>query len=120
MGCSVTDKKFKNTFYYFNSVQISEQFTYILTSGKAVSPRYLRQGGANFELYFPFSQQAEIMQLILLGFDILQPYYIWLKQFLYIFCSVSSFLAHCHNFCNNTTLQNMCSLLHSLFIVGPK
>jgi hypothetical protein len=43
-GCSVMDKKLKNTFYYFDSVQIPEQFTYILTRGKAVLPRYLRQG----------------------------------------------------------------------------
>jgi len=48
--------KFKNAFfYYFGCVKISEQFTYILTSGKAVLPRYLRQGGPNFELFFHFS-----------------------------------------------------------------
>jgi hypothetical protein len=41
-------QKLKNTFYYFDSVQIPEQFTYILRDGKAVLPRYLRQGGANF------------------------------------------------------------------------
>jgi hypothetical protein len=32
-------------FYYFDSVQISEQFTYILASVKAVLPRYLLQSG---------------------------------------------------------------------------
>ena len=30
VGSSAMDKKFKNTFYYFDSVEISEQFTYIL------------------------------------------------------------------------------------------
>jgi hypothetical protein len=47
-------QQFKNPFYYFDSVHISEQFTYISASGKAVLSRYLRQGGAKFELYFPF------------------------------------------------------------------
>jgi hypothetical protein len=47
-------KEFKNTIYYFDGLQISEQFAYILTSVKAVFPRYLRQGGANFELHLPF------------------------------------------------------------------
>jgi hypothetical protein len=46
-------QKLKYTFYYFDSVQVSEQFTYILTSGKAVLPRYLWKGGTHFELYFP-------------------------------------------------------------------
>jgi hypothetical protein len=48
--CSDMENKFKNTFHYLDRVQISEQFTYILTSGKAVLPSYMRQGGANFEL----------------------------------------------------------------------
>jgi hypothetical protein len=54
VGCSAMDKKFKNPFYYFENFEISEQFTYILTRGKAVLPRYLQQGGANFQLYFHF------------------------------------------------------------------
>jgi hypothetical protein len=49
------DIKFKNPFYYFDSAQISEQFMYILTGGKAVLPRYLQQGGANVEVFFNFS-----------------------------------------------------------------
>jgi hypothetical protein len=47
-------QKIKNTFYYFYSVQISEQIVYNLTRGKAVFPRSLRQGGANFEPHFQF------------------------------------------------------------------
>jgi hypothetical protein len=47
-------QKIQELFYYFDSVQISEQITYILTSGKELFPRYLRQVGANFEIYFPF------------------------------------------------------------------
>jgi len=38
VGCSDRDRYLKNTFY-FDSVQISEQFTYILASDKAVLPR---------------------------------------------------------------------------------
>jgi hypothetical protein len=46
------EKKFKNILDYFDSFQISEQFTYILTPGKAMLPRYLPQGGAHFKLHF--------------------------------------------------------------------
>jgi len=55
VGDSAWKKIQEPFFYYFGGVQISEQFTYNLTSGKAVLPRYLRQGGPNFELFFHFS-----------------------------------------------------------------
>ena len=45
-------KKFKESLYYFDSVHIRDQFTYILTRGKAVLPRYLRKDGAYFQLHF--------------------------------------------------------------------
>jgi hypothetical protein len=40
-----------------------------------VLPRYLQQGGANFELFFIF-QQEKVKQLIFLGCDKLQPDYL--------------------------------------------
>jgi hypothetical protein len=54
VGCSVMDKNSRIYFYYFDNVQIPEQFTSNLTSGTAALQSYLRQAGANFVLYFPF------------------------------------------------------------------
>jgi len=54
------------------------------------------------------------VQLIFLGFDQLQPHCLWLKQFLFIHSVVSLFLAHSHNFGNNTNLQNNCPHIHTV------
>ena len=100
-------QKNSRTLFIFTIVfKFLKKMTYISTSGKAVFPRYLMQGRASFKFIFHF-QQAQIMQIIFLGFEQMHPHYLWLKQFLFISSVVSSCLDHCHDFCKNTNSEKI-------------
>ena len=90
-------KNQKQIFYYFDSVQISEQFTYNVTSGKAVLPRYLRQGGTNFVLCIQFFSKHKNAINISCFWKTAASLTVF-KQFIVISSVVSPFLAHFHTF----------------------
>jgi hypothetical protein len=74
----LTWKKYKKTIYFFDSVQIPEQFPYVLTIGKArchVTCGKVEQSLSSFSIF----QQAKLMQLIFIRFAQLKPQYLWLK-----------------------------------------
>ena len=107
VGCSAMDKKIQEHFlflrYCSNFWKKWRTFQQVAKRCSLVTWCRAEQV-LNFIFHF---QQAQIKQIIFLGFEQLHPHYLWLKQFLSISSVVSSCLAHCPEFCKNTNSEKI-------------